>query len=173
MLGIKELHVRQIHAYAVVSDGVRDFRVEIEYKDKGPFLVCDMNGRVRETYPSLQDTIYSFFSDIFRLLYKNIMACNVIYGESILQDITSSKDFVKLADGHYRGSNIFSWKGEKYIACIEYDLTKEIPEYYYSVSDIDLTENEGYNALYQAVDSEYYPILADLDNDLTKYMQEN
>ena len=173
MLGIKELHAGQNQAYAVVSDGIKDYRVELGRQSEHIFFVYDMDGKVKEAYPSLQDTIYSIFGDIFRLLYRNLTACNVIYGRGILQDITSSKDFVKLADGHYRGSNIFSWKGEKNIACIEYDLTKEIPDYYYSVSDIDLTENEGYNALYQAVDSEYYPILADLDNDLTKYMQEN
>ncbi len=101
------------------------------------------------------------------------MACNVICGGGILHDITGSKDFVRLANSHYRGSNVFAWKGEKYIACIEYDLTKEIPEFYYSVSDIELSETEGYNALYQAVDSEFYPVLSDLDNDLNKYMQEN
>ena len=56
------------------------------------------------------------------------MACNVICGGGILHDITGSKDFVRLANSHYRGSNVFAWKGEKYIACIEYDLTKEIPE---------------------------------------------
>ena len=172
MLGIKELHSRQDQAYAIVSDGVRDYRVEFGRQGNHNFVVYDMDGKTREAYPSLQDTVYSIFRDIFRLLYRNVTACNVIYGNGILQDITGSKDFVKLGDGKYRGSNIFSWKGEQYIACIEYDLTKKIPEFYYSVSNIELTENEGYNALYQAVDSEFYPILADLDNDLNKYMQE-
>ena len=38
MLGIKELHAGQERAYAVVFDGVRDYRVEIEHKDNGAFL---------------------------------------------------------------------------------------------------------------------------------------
>ncbi len=89
-----------------------------------------------------------YLEKYFRLLYRNLTACNKIYGDGILQDITGEIDFVKLEEGHYRGSNIFSWRGEKYIACIEYDLTKDIPEFYYSVSDIELSETEGYNALY-------------------------
>ena len=34
----------------------------------------------------------------------------------------------------------------------------------YTVSDMELNDLEGYEALYQAVNSEYYPVLADLDN---------
>ena len=173
MLGIRELHAAQEEAYAVVSDGTRDYRVEMLRRGDYNFFVYDTDGNEREAYIALQHTVHSWFADIFRLLYRNARACNVIYGGGILQDITGSKDYIKLSDGKYRGSNIFEWKGERYIACVEYDLTKEIPEYYYSVSDINLNENEGYDALYLAVDSEFYPVLADLDNDLYKYMQEN
>ena len=173
MLGIKELQVRPDQAYAVVSDGIKDYRVELGRQGDQNYFVFDSDGKVRESYTSLQDSVYSVFGEIFHLLFKSVTACNVIYGGGILRDISASKDFVKLAEGQYRGSNVFSWKGEQYIACIEYDLTKEIPEYYYSVSNIELDENEGYSALYQAADSEFYPILADLDNDLNKYMQEN
>ncbi len=84
MLGIKELQAGQDQAHAIVSDGVRDYRVEIGHKDNGAFFVYDMDGRKREAYPSLQDTVYSIFGGIFRLLYRNVTACNVICGKGIL-----------------------------------------------------------------------------------------
>ncbi len=50
----------------------------------------------------------------------------------MLRDINSLKGFIKPAEGKYRGSNNFMWKEDRYIACVKYDLTKEIPEYFYS-----------------------------------------
>ena len=66
MLGIKEMRVNSDQAYAVVTDGIKDYKVKIGVQDEHFYSVYDAEGSMREAYMSLQDTIYSCFSDIFR-----------------------------------------------------------------------------------------------------------
>ncbi len=62
MLGIKELKVRPDQAYTVVSDGVKDYKVELGRQGEQNYFVYDSVGKVRESYAALPDTIYSFFA---------------------------------------------------------------------------------------------------------------
>ena len=158
-------------AAAVVSDGVHIYKVLMNATREKRFLVLAEDGKTElECYSSLQKSIYSRFSGIFLVLQRTVDASNKIYSENILHEITSSKEFTDLGD-KYTASNIFTYRGREMIACAEYDFSDEIPAYTYTVSDTELNDLEGYEALYQAVGSEFYPILADLDNYMQKRIQ--
>ena len=163
---IQTMMVESFNAFAaaVVSDGVHIYKVLMNATREKRFLVLAEDGKTElECYSSLNESIYSRFSGIFLVLQRTVDASNKIYSENILNEITSSKEFTNLGD-KYTASNIFSYHGREMIACAEYDFSAEVPSYMYTVSDMELNDLEGYEALYQAVNSEYYPVLADLDN---------
>ncbi len=169
---IRTMSAQDIAAAAEVSDGVKIYKVLADLGCKKRFRVFEEDGKTEtENYTCLEESIYSRFSGVFIALQKAINACNMIYAENILQEVeNSSKEFHDFGN-KYTASNIFRYHGKEMIACAEYDFSSEVPSYMYTVSDTELNDLEGYQALYQAVDSEYYPVLADLDNDLQKYIQ--
>ena len=168
---IQTMAVENDVAAAKVSDGTHIYKVLMNATREKRFLVLTEDGKTElECYSCLQEGVYSRFAGIFLTLQKTINTCNKVYSENILHEITSSKEFTDLGE-KYTGSNIFTYRGREMIACVEYDFSDEIPAYTYTVSDTELNDLEGYEALYQAVDSEYYPVLADLDNDMQKHIQ--
>lgn len=167
---IRTMSAQDIAAAAEVSDGVKIYTVLADFTCKKRFRVFEEDRKIEtENYTCLEESVYSRFSGVFIALQKAINACNMIYTENILQEVESSKEFHDLGN-KYTASNIFHYHGKEMIACAEYDFSSEIPSFMYTVSDTKLNDLEGYEALYLAVDSEYYPVLADLDNDLQKYI---
>ena len=157
---------------AEVSDGVHTYQVEINpFRDREKaFAVSDSAGSVTEEYAWLGACVHSRFADVFITLQKSINTCNVFFGANILEEITGSVECTEV-NGRYTASNVFTYEGKEYIACVEKDFSREIPSYTYTVSGKDLRDLEGYQALYQAIDSEFYPILADLDKALEDYIE--
>ncbi len=169
MIKINKLTVTDRTGAALVSDSVKEYIVAIDpYQDK-PFLVSLRGGEVLESYPLLDTTVRSRFAPVFIAVQKGINTCNEFYGKNLLEEITSSVECSEV-NGRYTASNVFSYEGREYIACIEKDFSKSIPSYTYTVSGTDLEDLEGYQALYQAVDSEFYPVLADLNRQLEDYI---
>ncbi len=169
---IQTMAVENDVAAAKVSDGTHIYKVLMNATREKRCLVLTEDGMTEvEGYSCLQEGVYSRFAGIFLTLQKAINACNKVYSESILHEITSNKEFTDLGD-KYTASNIFTYHGREMIACVEYDFSREVPSYMYTVSDTKLDDLEGYEALYEAVNSEYYPVLADLDNYAWKHIPE-
>ena len=163
MLMIQKLKGEMDSALAVVSDGIKEYQVVCL---PGNWSVCEKGRKDPvEQYKCLQETVYSRFAEIFLTLQRTMNTCSKAFSAGILQEITGKKQLSTQGD-RLTCSNLFTYRGEEMIACAERNYSSEIPEYTYSVSGTDLSDMETYSALYQAVDSEFYPILADLDNDL-------
>lgn len=167
MLMLRVLTAKFDYAAAEVSDSRDVYRVEYNPYSDNFFIVYDEAGSVLESYLRLEDCVYSRFSGIFLALQKAMNACNLVYGTNILSEITSSKSLS--AEGSRRTAvNRFSWRGKQYTASAELDGSEEIPVFQYTVSDRSNRSTESYQALYQAVNSVFYPVLADLYHELTE-----
>ncbi|MBQ6366704.1 MAG: hypothetical protein IJI61_09930 [Oscillospiraceae bacterium] len=170
MLKINQLTVLDTFAAAKISDGIHSYQVEIgAYEDKR-FRVTDASGTLLEQYPSLERSVHSRYFPVFLALQKNMNICNTLLGGTILEEITGSISFSAVGE-RYTASNLFQYRGKEYIACAEKDYSAEIPSFFYTVSDTRLQDTEGYEALYHALDSEFYPVLADLDRELDAYIE--
>ena len=167
MLMLRVLTAKFDYAAAEVSDSQNIYRVEYNPYAENFFIVYDEAGIVLESYLRLEDCVYSRFSGIFLALQKAMNACNLVYGTNILSEITSSKEFSS-KDGKIIASNRFTFRGKQYIARAERDFSPEIPISLYTISDSTRQHRESFQALYQAVNSTFYPVLADLDHDLEK-----
>ena len=171
MLKINRMIVTDGTGAALVSDSVKEYIVEVNYsyQDK-PYRVSIYKGELLESYDELQYSMRSRFAEIFICLRRGISTCNSFFGTGILQKIASSITFEE-EGSKYTAVNHFLYQGEEYLATVVKDYSSEIPVYTYTVSGINLENIEAYPALYHALDSEFYPVLADLDRDLEKYME--
>ena len=142
---------------------------QMTVQDK-PYRVSIYKGELLESYDELQYSMRSRFAEIFICLRRGISTCNSFFGTGILQKIASSITFEE-EGSKYTAVNHFLYQGEEYLATVVKDYSSEIPVYTYTVSGINLENIEAYPALYHALDSEFYPVLADLDRDLEKYME--
>ena len=170
MLMLRVLTAKFDYAAAEVSDSQYVYRVEYNPYAENFFIVYDEGGAVLESYLRLEDCVYSRFSGIFLALQKAMNACNLVYGTNILSEITSIKE-ISAEGGRITASNRFTYRGKQYAARAELDSSQEIPSSLYTVSDSTGQHSETYQALYQAVNSTFYPVLADLDHDLVKYTE--
>ena len=155
MLMIRSMTARFDYAKADVSDGENVYQVEYNPYEEFFYLVTDDSGCRIESYARLEDCIYSRFSGIFLALQRGMNACNMIYGTNILSEITSSKEISVQ---------------ENCIIAVNRDCTADISASLYTVIGPG-RQQEEYTALYQAVKSEFYPVLADLDHDLDRYVE--
>ena len=167
MLMLRVLTAKFDYAAAEVSDSNNLYRVEYNPYQENFFLVYDEAGSVIESYLRLEDCVYSRFSGIFLSLQKAMNACNMVYGTDILSEITSSKTFA-VENGRRIVCNRFTYRGKQYLARAVQDESSEITTYEYSVSDSSRLKEENYQALYQAINSVFYPVLADLSHDFEK-----
>ena len=171
MLMIRSMTARFDYAKADVSDGENVYRVEYNPYEEFFYLVTDESGCRIESYSRLEDCIYSRFSGIFLALQRGMNACNMIYGTNILSEITSSKEIAE-QEGCLTAVNRFTHHRKQYLARVKRDRNAEIPVSLYTVIGPG-TKQEEYTALYQAVKSEFYPVLADLDHDLDRYSEDS
>lgn len=167
MLMLRVLTAKFDYAAAEVSDSRNIYRVEYNPYQENFYLVYDEAGAVIESYLRLEDCVYSRFSGIFLSLQKAMNACNMVYGSDILSEITSSKSFTE-ENSRRIACNRFTYHGRQVLARAVQDYSTEIPSFEYTVSDGNQQKEETYQALYQAVNSVFYPVLADLSHDLEK-----
>ena len=93
----------------------------------------------------------------------------MIYGTNILSEITSSKE-ISEQENCIIAVNRFTHHRKQYVAQVKRDCTADISASLYTVIGPG-RQQEEYTALYQAVKSEFYPVLADLDHDLDRYVE--
>lgn len=170
MLKINQMTVTDCTGTALASDSVKEYLLEIDYNQDQPYRASLSRGEVLETYDELEYAVHSRFAEIFIALRKAISSCNRLFGATILQKITSSVTFEE-EDRKYTAVNCFQYLGGEYIATVVKDYSYEIPVYTYTVSEDDLQDLEAYPELFHAIDSDFYPVLADLDQRLEKYME--
>ena len=165
MLMLRVLTAKFDYAAAEVSDSQNIYHVEYNPYAENFYLVTEEDGTVIESYLRLEDCVYSRFSGIFLALQKAMNACNLVYGVNILSEITSTKEYS--TEGNNKTAvNRFTYHGKQYVARAELDFSQEIPVSLYTVSDSTGQHDETYQALYQAVNSIFYPVLADLEHTL-------
>ena len=169
MLMIRSMTARFDYAKADVSDGENVYQVEYNPYEEFFYLVTDDSGCRIESYARLEDCIYSRFSGIFLALQRGMNACNMIYGTNILSEITSSKE-ISVQENCITAVNRFTHHRRQYVAQVKRDCTADISASLYTVIGPG-RQQEEYTALYQAVKSEFYPVLADLDHDLDRYVE--
>lgn len=165
MLMLRVLTAKFDYAAAEVSDSQYIYHVEYNPYAENFYLVTEEDGTVIESYLRLEDCVYSRFSGIFLALQKAMNACNLVYGINILSEITSTKELLTEGD-RKTAVNRFTYRGKQYTARAELDSSREIPSSLYTVSDSTGQHSETYQALYQAVNSVFYPVLADLEHNL-------
>ena len=156
MLMIRSMTARFDYAKADVSDGENVYQVEYNPYEEFFYLVTDDSGCRIESYARLEDCIYSRFSGIFLALQRGMNACNMIYGTNILSEITSSKE-ISVQENCITAVNRFTHHRKQYVAQVKRDCTADISASLYTVIG--------------PVKSEFYPVLADLDHDLDRYVE--
>ena len=169
MLMIRSMTARFDYAKGDVSDGENDYQVEYNPNEQFIYGITDDSGCRIESYARLEDCIYSRFSGIFLALQRGMNACNMIYGTNILSEITSSKE-ISVQENCIIAVNRFTHHRKQYVAQVKRDCTADISASLYTVIGPG-RQQEEYTALYQAVKSEFYPVLADLDHDLDGYFE--
>ncbi len=170
MIKINKMSITDHSAAALVSDGIKEFVVATDVYQYTQFYVTERDGKMLESYPRLDATVHSRFAPVFIALQKGMDTCNEIYGKGILDEITSCINLYDEMNDRYSASNIFTYEGKHYVAGIEKDYSGAVPSFTYTVSETNLENPEGYQALHQAIDSEFYPVLADLDQQLEDYI---
>jgi len=122
-----------------------------------------------ETYASLPETIYSDFFEEFRMLEKILraqMQHSTLPG-SIFDRIELKNTQVDNKNGIISGVTLFQYEDMDCAAVLIRDHSEEIPKENCSIFINDQLSEE-YEALYKAIDSEYYPILAELSNQMER-----
>lgn len=146
------------------DDLTEDFVVSI---DPGTFTyaVRTPEGAMRENYRGLPESVRSEFFPVFLTLEKTLRASQAYCGDSILNHIESGRITLENSDGIFSAVNVFNYEGEEYAAAVIWNLEEEIPDFTYAVFRGDELIEE-YKALNYAIDSYYYPVLAELENEL-------
>ena len=130
------------------------------------YAVKTMDGEPVENFRMLSESVRSEFFPVFLTLEKTWRSLQSYCGDSILNRIESSEVTVMTRDGVSSAVNIFRCDGEEYAAAVIWNLQEEIPDYTFSVfKGNELIEE--YKALYQAIDSRFYPVLAEMDEKLS------
>lgn len=147
--------------FSFTDSQTEDFTVTVN-PSAFSYAVRAASGEPVEEYRALSESVRSEFFPVFLALEKTLRITQSYCGESIFNHIESSEVTVKESEGVTSAVNVFRCDGAEYAAAVIWNLQEEIPDYTYAVFKGEELIEE-YKALYQAIDSYYYPILAELD----------
>lgn len=155
--------------FSFADSNTEDFIIAVNPAEFS-YSVRAADGKVLEEYRRLEDSVRSEFFPVFLTLEKTLNAARNYSGDYIFNHMKSSGTTLDFKDGILSAVNVFRCEDEEYSAAAIWNLQEEIPDFTYAVFKGDELIEE-YKSLYRAIDSYYYPVFAELYNEL--YREEN